>query len=258
MTSNLLSRLGTPSNIASTSGMEPAVWDQSKWGQSTWAGSNTSGTTTSSVTTTTTTQQPLQGRVVTVPAQTQFATTLTTALDSETAKVGDSVRATLDMPIASSDNLIVLPSGSQLMGQIISVEPTGRLEKNATLSIRFTEVMTPQGERLPIQASIATTDGLLVGGSTKGRLGTVAVKTAGGAALGAALGTAMGPLSGGSVGKGAIYGTAIGGGLGALAAGVSKGNPILLQPGEKLQIRVDQALQTTVQTNSQMAVPMGY
>ena len=131
------------------------------------------------------------------------------------------------------------------------------MEKNATLSIRFTEVMTPQGERMPIQASIATTDGLLVGGSAKGRLGTVAVKTAGGAAIGAALGTAMGPLSGGSVGKGAIYGTAIGTGLGALAAGVSKGNPILLQPGEKLQIRLDQALQTTVQASTTVS-PAGY
>jgi hypothetical protein len=217
--------------------------------------------TSSSMTTTTTTQQPLQGRVATVPAQTQFAATLSTVLDSETAKVGDSVRATLDMPIASSDNMIVVPSGSQLMGQVISVEPTGRLEKNATLSVRFTEVMTPQGERMPIQASVATTDGLLVGGSTKGRLGTVAGKTVAGAAIGAALGTAMGPLSGGSVGKGAIYGTAIGTGLGALAAGVSKGNAILLQPGEKLQIRLDQALQTTVQTNVQSSTtvsPIGY
>ncbi|MFN8614711.1 MAG: S-layer homology domain-containing protein [Vampirovibrionales bacterium] len=199
--------------------------------------------------------QPLQGRIVTVPAQTQLTATLTTALNSETAKVGDMVKATLDMPIASSDNLIVVPSGSQVVGEVLTVEPAGRLEKNATVNIRFKEIVTAQGERLPIQGSVATVNGILEGGSMAGRLGTAATKTAIGAGLGAALGTAMGPLSGGSVGKGAIYGTAIGAGVGAVASGVAKGNPVVLQSGEKLQVRLDQPLQTTVSTATPANTP---
>ena len=57
----------------------------------------------------------------------------------------------------------------------------------------------------------------------------------------------MGPLSGGHVGKGAIYGTAVGAGAGALAAAAQKGKDVTVSSGDKLEIKLDQPI--TVQVN---------
>src|SRR5690606_35622609 len=109
----------------------------------------------------------------------------------------------LDQPLISSDGLVVVPMGSQIVGVVKTVEPAGRTGRPAKMDIDFTEVVLPDGQRLTIVGSVATDNGLLEGQSTKGRVLKAAGTTAVGAGLGAALGTAMGPLSGGEVGKGA-------------------------------------------------------
>jgi S-layer homology domain len=188
--------------------------------------------------------QGLQGYVSTsVPANTRFTGTLQSGvISSELNKVGDAVTLKLEAPLMSSDNRVVVPANSQIMGSISQIEAAGRSGKNAVLDINFTEIVTPTGQRLPIQASVATEDGMLHGGTTKGRIINTAGRAAIGAGLGAALGTAMGPLSGGKVGKGAVYGTAVGGGLGALAGVAAKGKDVSIASGEKVEIKLDQAL----------------
>jgi len=188
--------------------------------------------------------QGLQGYVSSsVPANTKFMGTLQSGvISSELNKVGDAVTLKLDTPLMSSDNRVVVPADSQIVGKIAQIEPSGRTGKNAVLDINFTEIVTPNGQRLSIQGSVATEDGMLHGGTTKGRVVNTAGRAALGAGLGAALGTAMGPLSGGKVGKGAIYGTAVGGGLGALAGVAAKGKDVSIASGEKVEIKLDQAL----------------
>lgn len=189
--------------------------------------------------------QPLQGYVVTVPAGTYMMGTVQSGVNSQTARAGDRVVVAVNSPVMSGGT-VALPAGSMVEGQVISVTSAGRAERNGQLDIRFNQAVLPTGQRVPISARIQTEDGtgILKGGTAKGRAGTVAVKTGGGAALGAALGTAMGPLSGGSVGRGAIFGTAIGAGLGALAAGVGKGEEVALNPGEAINIVLDAPIST--------------
>lgn len=189
----------------------------------------------------------LQGRIFTVPANTEFVGTISTPLSSKVASVGNMVRLTLDQPLMSTDNAVVIPNGSQIVGEVTQVQSAARLGKNATLSIQFKEIIKPTGERLPIEARVATESGMLEGGSTKGRIGSALTKTAIGAGLGAALGTAMGPLSGGKVGKGAIYGTAVGAGAGAVAAAASHGQDVELMQGEQLKIKLSQPIQVNMQ-----------
>ena len=189
----------------------------------------------------------LQGRIFTVPANTEFVGTISTPLSSKVASVGNMVRLTLDQPLMSTDNAVVIPNGSQIVGEVTQVQSAARLGKNATLSIQFKEIIKPTGERLPIEARVATETGMLEGGSTKGRIGSALTKTAIGAGLGAALGTAMGPLSGGKVGKGAIYGTAVGAGAGAVAAAASQGQDVELLQGEQLKIKLSQPIQVNMQ-----------
>lgn len=190
-------------------------------------------------------QQALQGYVVTIPADTEFSGSLTQPLSSETAKVGDTVTLSVDTPLVSQNNVIVVPNGSQLIGEVVMVDSASRLGDNGEIQLRFKEVVKSTGERYPIQGSVATEDGkgILEGGTAKGRLLEATKNTAIGAAAGAALGTALGPLSGGSVGKGAIYGSAIGGGLGAVKSAAEKGNPVDLQAGTRLKVKLDQPLQ---------------
>lgn len=189
----------------------------------------------------------LQGYVATVPANTRFTGTLQSGVvSSELNKVGDQVTLNVDSPLLSSDNRVIVPGNSRIIGRISQIEPSGRSGKNASLDIEFTEIVTPDGQRYPIQGSVATEDGLLHGGTTKGRILRAAGSTAVGAGLGAALGTAMGPLSGGRVGKGAIYGTAVGAGVGALAAATMKGKDVSISSGDKLELKLDQPISLPV------------
>lgn len=185
----------------------------------------------------------LTGRISIIPASTAFTGTLTTPISSEMNRVGDTVSLNVDQPLVSTDNVVIVPWGSRIVGRVTEVEPAGMTGKVGRMAIGFTEIQTPDGRRIPIEASIATEKKVLEGGTTKGRvmkaLGTAAV----GAGLGAALGTAMGPLSGGKVGKGAIYGTALGAGVGALGAAVQKGKEVVVTTGDKLEIRLDKPIQ---------------
>lgn len=185
----------------------------------------------------------LQGRVATIPANTKFTGTLSQGtLSSELNKVGDEIRLNVDQPLVSSDNRVIIPSGSQIVGKVTQVQSAGRTGKPGALDINFNEIVTPDGQRYQIQGSVATEDGMLHGDTTKGRILKSVGTTAVGAGLGAALGTAMGPLSGGKVGKGAIYGTAVGAGVGALAAAGKKGKEVSLGSGDKLEIKLDQPI----------------
>jgi len=190
----------------------------------------------------------LQARIATVPANTKFTGTITQGvLSSELNKVGDTVQLTTDQALNSSDGRVIIPVGSKIEGKITQIDPAGRTGKSATMNISFDKIVTPDGQNYTIQGSVDTADGMLHGDTTKGRvlksLGTAAV----GAGVGAALGTAMGPLSGGKVGKGAIYGTAIGGGAGLLGAALKKGKDVTVSSGDKLEIKLDQPI--TVQVN---------
>ncbi|MBK8189110.1 MAG: TrbI/VirB10 family protein [Vampirovibrionales bacterium] len=190
--------------------------------------------------------QPLQGRVVTAPAGTAMTASLQMPLSSETARPGDRFTATLGGDIAAGGS-IVLPAGSQLEGQVFSAQAAGRAGRNGMLDVRFTSAITPGGQRVPLSARIQTEDGsgILKGGTAASRAGKAALRTGLGAGLGAALGTAMGPLSGGRVGRGAIYGTAVGGGLGALYAGAKKGEDAILPAGQTINITLDSPLTVT-------------
>lgn len=187
-------------------------------------------------------QGALQGRVSQVPANTVFTGTLTQPISSEMNRVGDNVTLTLDQALTSTDNQITIPAGARVNGQITAIQSAGRLQKPATIQIQFNELALPDGQRIPIQAVVATEDGQLHGGTTKGRIFRSLGTTAIGAGLGAALGTAMGPLSGGKAGKGAIYGTAIGGGAGAIAAAAMKGKAVIVSTGDRLEVKLQQPI----------------
>lgn len=196
-----------------------------------------------------TARRPLRGRVVVAPAGSRFEVSLVSTLSSEINRVGDIVTATVATPLAVGAD-VVIPAGSQLIGQVVNAIPARRFKAGAggVLELRFTSIQTPDGQRYPLSASVDTAQFKLQAETGGSRLAKGVAKTAVGAGLGAALGTALGAISGGKkgVGKGAWSGAAIGGGLGALGALTSKGSELVLRSGMRLPILLDQSLQVVV------------
>lgn len=191
----------------------------------------------------------LQGNVVMVPANTSFAATLMSPLSSETAQVGDSVSFYLGSDFYYGKNLIAA-AGSRVNGTIIKAKKGGFGNRNGQLQIRFTNIITPTGQMIPITASIQTNDGsgILKAGTAKDVSKEYAKDAAVGAAAGAVLGTAMGALSGGSVGRGAVYGTAVGGGMGVVQNFFERGGNVSIPQNAQLNIVLDQPV--TVSSNT--------
>lgn len=187
--------------------------------------------------------QPLQGKVVVVPAGTMIPATATMELSSENLFLGQNVCIALSNNFYYNNNLVA-PLGSSVNGTVIQVKKAGRAGINGQLMIKFTNIVTPYGQMIPISGKIQTDDGsgLLKGGTAMDTTKAYAKDIAIGSAAGALGGVIMGPLSGGKVGKGAVYGTAVGAGLGVAKSVWDKGEVASIPAGTAINIVVDQPI----------------
>lgn len=183
----------------------------------------------------------LKGHVVTIPMGTSISATAQNDISSETLTVGDSVMLSVGNNVYSN-GVLAIPAGSSLQGNVVIAQKAGFNNKGAKLKIKFTSAITPSGQRIPLSGKISTPDGsgILVGGTTKGRVTSTVKNSAVGAGIGALVGTFMGPLSGGKVGRGAVYGTAVGGGLGLGKSLIDKGNQVTIPAGNSVDVILDQ------------------
>ena len=191
----------------------------------------------------------LQGNVVFVPANTIFEAVSMSPISSENASVGDSVSFYLGSDFYYGKNLIA-SAGSRINGTIIKAKKGSWGNRNGQIQIRFTNIMTPTGQMIPISASIQTTDGsgVLKAGTAKDVTKEYAKDATVGAAAGAVLGTAMGALSGGSVGRGAVYGTAVGGGMALIQNAFEKGGNVDIPQNAQMNIILNQPVTVSANT----------
>lgn len=191
----------------------------------------------------TTVPKTLKGRVVTVPAGVQLSSVVTTPISSEFLVLGQPVNVTLGSDFYYNSSLIA-PAGSTVCGTVTQVTKAKHGSINGSLKLRFTEVITPYGVRVPISAVIKTDDGtgVLKGGTKADVAKAYAKDIAIGSAMGALAGTIMGPISGGAVGKGAALGTAVGaiGGLGKSV--VDKGVDVVIPSNSTIDLFIDQPI----------------
>ena len=189
----------------------------------------------------------LQGNVVMVPANTTFAATTMTPISSETLNKGDSVTMYLSSDFYYNGH-IVAAAGSRINGTVLKVNKGGYGNRNGRVEIKFTNIVTPYGQMIPISANIKTDDGtgILKAGTAMDTTKEYAKDAAIGAGIGAALGTAMGALASGSVGKGAIYGTAIGGGMGIISNFAQRGGTVEIPQGATMDLVITQPMTVSV------------
>ena len=154
-------------------------------------------------------------------------------LDSETAKPGDTFRATLNSPV-QVDGRVVIPADADVFGRVVDVHAAGRFQGSGLLTIEITKVGF-NGRTYPIHTDQWSKQ-------TEGRGKGTAEKVGGGAALGALIGA----LAGG--GRGAGIGAAVGAGAGGVTQAAIKAAQIKLGPESLLTFHLAQPV--TVQPSN--------
>jgi hypothetical protein len=166
----------------------------------------------------------------TIPAGTQISVRLANTVSSESSRVEDPVSATLTSPVVI-DGARVLPAGSVLRGDVVSVQHAGRVKGRASLGLRF-NTLTARGEAYPIVARVSRVAPATKASDAK----KIGIPAAAGAAIGAIVGG----------GKGALVGTAVGGGAGTAVVLSTPGKPVTLARGRVLTLSLARSVDVRV------------
>jgi hypothetical protein len=165
---------------------------------------------------------------VTIPAGTELAVRLDSAIDTGTTPAGAEFTATLASPLVVAGTQVAAV-GSTVTGKVTSVVSSGRLNRPAELSLVLTSLAVKGGSKV----EIATNTWSMKGESHKKRN----LEMIGG---GAAAGALIGALAGGK--KGAAIGGAVGAGGGTGAAAYTGKKEIVLPPETKLDFKLASAV----------------
>lgn len=185
----------------------------------------------------------LKGRIVTVPAGENFRAVLTTPVSSATAVTGQAVTMALNSDFYFNGTLVA-PAGSTVSGTIIEASRAKHGSLNGKLTIRFTNIMTPTGQNIPISAVIKTEDntGTLIGGTKLDVTKNYAKDLAVGAGAGALAGVIISPLAGGNIGRGTALATAVGAGGGLAKSIWDKGEDVEIPVNAMLELSLTQPI----------------
>jgi hypothetical protein len=161
----------------------------------------------------------------TLIAGTDFVTALQSTIDTGKNKVGDkiSLRTQEDVRV---NEVTVVPAGSTINGEVTHIDPAGRVAGGAELTLRFVELVIPNGKSYSISATPLRLEG-------KGDAKESALEVGGGAVAGGILGAVLGGK--GDIAKGAAAGAVVGTGV----AVATKGNQIVLPAGQKIKVSLD-------------------
>jgi hypothetical protein len=196
-------------------------------------------------------KQPLKGRIVCVPAGTSFPAVVSTPISSEYLTMGQPVAVTLGSDFYYNNSLIA-PAGSTVSGTVTQVKKATHGTINGNLRLRFTEITTPYGTRIPISAQVRTADGtgLLVGGTKADSAKEYAKDMTVGAGAGALTGLVASAIAGGAIGKGTAIMTGVGAGAGLAKSLYDKGSDVVIPSGASIDLQVDQPITVNPSANS--------
>jgi hypothetical protein len=173
---------------------------------------------------------------ITVPSGTQLSISLTSELNSETAQVGDTFRASVARPVVVG-GVTVISTTADVEGRVVDVKSAGRFAGKSDLVIELTRL------HMDGKSYSLTTDRWSKSGSSRGK--STATKVGAGAAVGAILGGIFGG------GKGAAIGGAAGAGAGTGVAAAGKAQQIILRPETRLDFQLENSISVVPGVKSQ-------
>jgi hypothetical protein len=156
---------------------------------------------------------------VEIPAQTNLVVRMIDAVDSETAKEGQTFAASLDQPIAVNGQT-VLQAGSDVTVKLVQAQQSGKFTGKTELTVSLWSVKV-NGKMVEIDTQNIT--------KASDSRGAQTAKVAGGAA---AVGAVIGAVAGG--GKGAAIGAGAGAAAGAGVQAATKGQRVKIPSETRL------------------------
>lgn len=188
-------------------------------------------------------------RAMTVPAGTKVLLQLKSPIDTKSAHVGDGVYCQTSFPV-TQDNVVVIPAGTYVKGEIAHVERAGRIKGRAQILFHFDSMIFPNGYTVDLpgalknepgatNSTVSDDEGTVKANGQKGKdTGTVAKTGATGAVVGTVAtrtgtGAAIGGLAGAAVGLGQVLFT--------------RGQDVRIEQGTSLEMVLQRPL--TVEVN---------
>jgi hypothetical protein len=181
-------------------------------------------------------------RLYTVPSGERIRARMEGTISSKTARAGDTFQASVTEPVYSSNGVLVIPSGSKVIGRVDSAIAAQKGGKPGTIDVSFTSVRLPNGTTRRINGSLtdltsddakSNEEGVASGDRMKHRK---IIFIGGGAGGGALLGAAIGG------GKGALIGGLLGAGGGFLGEKFTKGENAEVRSGTEFGVILNQAV----------------
>jgi len=174
-------------------------------------------------------QPPAPGPMgVTVPPDTNVTVRMMDSVNSETARRGQTFRASLDEPIFVNGQMVI-PRGADVLTKLVDEEQSGKIEGRAVLKLALVSISV-NGQPIPVTSSDVRTESSSRGERSAGVIGG-----------GTALGAIVGALAGG--GKGAAIGAASGATLGTGAEVLTKGQTVKIPSETRLTFRLQTPMQ---------------
>jgi type IV secretion system protein VirB10 len=200
------------------------------------------------------------GRQITIPADTEILLQLKNTIDTKSARVGDGVYCQTTFPVVA-ENVIVIPAGSYVKGEITKVQRAGRISGRAEILFHFNTVIFPSGYTVEMPGNLHGDPGTH-GAKISDDEGTVKTDTHDKVKQLPNVGrdAEYGAL-GGVIASGSVNGARIGGGLGAVAGlatmMLTRGSDVRIEPGAALTMRLQRPLvvdvtETPVQAQTQV------
>ncbi|MEO6195893.1 MAG: TrbI/VirB10 family protein, partial [Thermoanaerobaculia bacterium] len=175
---------------------------------------------------------------ITVPAGTQIDVEFTRRLASNTSSPGDSFRARVSQDLFQ-DGVVVIPAGSEILGEVTDAQPLKRVGGQARLALKFTDLVLPSGKTVPIDASFVQ-EGR---SETRRDAATIGGAAAGGAVLGRI-------LNKGNRSRGSVLGAIIGAAAGTAIASKTPGEEVIINEGSVVGLRLDDSVRVRVQATA--------
>jgi hypothetical protein len=180
--------------------------------------------------------------IYTVKSGESFRVRMNETLSSKTARVGDRFTTTVTEPVYSTTGVIVIPTGSKVIGRVDSVKAAKKGGDPGTIGVSFVSVQLPNGATRAINGSLTDLDTKQAKSDNEGnasgddRKNDKLIFIGGGAAGGAILGAAVGG------GKGALIGGLLGAGAGLLGERFTKGEDAQVKSGTEFGVYLNQSI----------------
>lgn len=160
---------------------------------------------------------------ITLPADTRITVRMIESVNSQTARRGQTFRASIDEPVVVGDRQVI-PRGADVITKLVEEQQSGKFEGRAVLTMALVSINV-EGRMVDVTTTDVRTESASRGNRTAGVVG-------GGAAVGAIIGA----LAGG--GKGAAIGAASGGALGGATEILTSGQQVKIPSETRLSFRL--------------------